>query len=129
MEFWAVAEALLRIVPAIVSAAREMLPGGVVLAELDSVRRVEARITELEQQRAANPPDLALLGANDEDVLLAIHGSMEVMSVLLAAVIERRTFERPLADGAGEAGAPSPPLPRRRAARLPRGPGGPRSGE
>jgi hypothetical protein len=119
-------EALLRIVPAVVTAARELIPGGGMLDELDSVRRVAARLDELERQRAANPPDLALLAASDEDVLLAVHGSMEVMSVLLAAVIERRAADRRCEDVTHEHGPLSLPGPRRRAARLPRGPGGSR---
>lgn len=120
-------EALLRIVPAVVTAARELIPGGGMLDELDSVRRVTARLDELERQRAANPPDLALLVASDEDVLLAVHGSMEVMSVLLAAVIERRASDRRCEDASHDHDPGSPPLPRRRVPRLPRGPGGPRS--
>lgn len=120
-------EALLRIVPAIVTAGRELIPGGGMLDELDSVRRVTARLEELERQRTANPPDLALLVASDEDVLLAVHGSMEVMSVLLAAVIERRASDRRCEDASHGHDPDSPPLPRRRVPRLPRGPGGPRS--
>lgn len=122
-------EALLRIVPAIVTAARELIPGGGMLDELDSVRRVMARLDELELQRGANPPDLALLVASDEDVLLAIHGSMEIMSVLLAAVIERRASDRRCQDAGHDHGPDTPPLPRPRVPRLPRGPRGPRSDE
>lgn len=120
-------EALLRIVPAVVTAASELIPGGGMLDELDSVRRVTARLEELERLRTANPPDLALLAACDDDVLLAVHGQMEVMNILLAAVIERRAADRRCEDASHDHDPGSPPLPRRRAVRLPRGPNGSRS--
>lgn len=122
-------EALLRIVPAVVTAARELIPGGEMLEQLDAVRRVEARLIELEQARAPNAPDLTILAASDEDVLLAIHGQLEVTTVLLGAVIERRAADRRCADASPGGSPPSPPLPHRRVPRLPRGPGGSRSND
>jgi hypothetical protein len=126
VEWWGLIEGLLSIVPAAVKAARELIPGGEMLDQLDSVRRANARLDELQAARADPAGGLAVLAQSDEDVLIAVHGTMEVLTVLLAVVIERRAAERRCADADHDHDSPTPPLVQHRAPRLPRGPAGPR---